>query len=170
MIGYVAASARGETDLFLARIAEKLMAQGLRVAGTVQVNTDRTCGGLCDMDVRVLPQGPVLRISQDLGANARGCRLDTAALEQAVGLVEAVLADGADVLVVNKFGKHEAQGRGFRGVIAEAVAREIPVICGTNALNQPALTAFAGEMAQPLASSEDAVLRWLEPQLNALYV
>ena len=28
---------------------------------------------------------------------------------------------GADVLIVNKFGKHEAEGRGFRMVVAEAL-------------------------------------------------
>ena len=38
-------------------------------------------------------------------------------------------------MIVNKFGKHEASGRGFRMVIAEAIERNIPVIVGVSALN-----------------------------------
>ena len=60
-------------------------------------------------DVRVPPGDPVLRISQALGPSARGCRLDAAALEVAVGLVSTRLAEGADLLILNKFGKHEAK-------------------------------------------------------------
>jgi hypothetical protein len=60
--------------------------------------------------VRVLPEGAILRISQVLGPQARGCRLVPAALETAVVLVVAGLSCGADLLIVNKFGKHEAEG------------------------------------------------------------
>ncbi|MEX5726690.1 hypothetical protein Ga0609869_000043 [Rhodovulum iodosum] len=60
----------------------------------------------------------------DLPARNVACRLDPAALETAVGLVAAGLSSGADLLIVNKFGKHEAAGRGFRYVVAEAVAMD----------------------------------------------
>jgi hypothetical protein len=82
------------------------------------------------MDVRVLPNGPILRISQNLGSVSKGCRLDPAALEAAVGLVEARLDPNVDLLIINKFGKHEADGRGFRTVIAAALDLEIPVLVG----------------------------------------
>ncbi len=36
------------------------------------------------MDVHILPDGPVLRISEDRGPHARGCRLDAGVLEAAV--------------------------------------------------------------------------------------
>jgi len=130
------APGRGDTDLILARLATDLATRGLRLCGTVQINTNRTGANPCDMDVRVLSDGPVLRISQDLGPSARGCRLDPEALEAAVGLVAASLATGADLLIVNKFGKHEAEGHGFRHVIAEALAMEVPVLVGLNGLNR----------------------------------
>lgn len=160
-IAYTMAPGRGDTDLILLRLADRLAARGLRCCGTVQINTERPDAGPCDMDVKVLPAGPVLRISQDLGRDSHGCRLDPQALETAVGHVVASLAAGADVLIVNKFGKHEAEGRGFREVIAEALARDIPVLVGLNGMNLPAFEAFAGGLAVPLPPEEEALSAWV---------
>ena len=66
-IAYTMSRGRGDTDLLLARLAERLLARGCRVSGTVQINTECDADGPCDMDVRVLPDGPVIRISQSLG-------------------------------------------------------------------------------------------------------
>ena len=160
-LAYMTAPARGDTDLILHQLANDLAARGLTVSGLVQINTDRTDGGSCDMDVQVLPDGPVLRISQNLGRSARGCRLDPAALESAVGLVSASLAQGADVLIINKFGKHEVDGRGFRDVIADALAMDIPVIVGLNVLNLAEFESFAGGLAIRLPPERDAMEHWI---------
>jgi hypothetical protein len=159
-IGYVMAETGGETDALLARTALTLAARGVRLVGAVQTNTTRPGASKCDMDIRILPSGPVLRISQSLGEGARGCRLDMAALEEAVGLVASSLEAGADLLILNKFGKHEAAGRGFRPLIAEAVARGIPVLTGLNALNQPAFLTFTGGAGRCLGDTEEALLAW----------
>lgn len=161
-IAYTMAPGRGDTDLVLERLATDLAARGLRCCGTVQINSARADAGPCDMDVRVLPDGPVLRISQDLGPQARGCRLDPAALETAVGLVAARLSSGADLLIINKFGKHEAEGRGFRNVIAEAVAMDVPVLVGLNALNRPAFEIFTDCLAIELPPEPHALMAWVD--------
>ena len=160
-IAYTMAPGRGDTDLILFRLARRLAARGLRCCGTVQINTERADAGPCDMDVKVLPDGRFLRISQDLGRDSRGCRLDPQSLETAVGLVSTSLSEDADVLIVNKFGKHEAEGRGFREVIAEALARGIPVLVGLNGLNLPAFEGFAGGLAVPLPPEEEALSAWV---------
>jgi nucleoside-triphosphatase THEP1 len=159
-IAYTMAPGRGNTDLLLSRLAGTLASQGYTTCGTVQINTDRASGP-CDMDVRVLPDGPVLRISQDLGLASKGCRLDPAALETAVGLAEARLDSTVDLLIINKFGKHEADGRGFRTIIATALDLEIPVLVGINALNLAAFKEFAGSEAVRLEPSEAPILEWL---------
>jgi nucleoside-triphosphatase THEP1 len=156
------APGRGDTDLVLQRLATDLAARGFRCCGAVQINSERDRDGTCDMDVRVLPDGAILRISQDLGPEARGCRLDPAALETAVGLVAASLPSGADLLIVNKFGKHEAEGRGFRDVIAAAVAMDIPVLVGLSALNRPAFESFAEGLAIQLPCDPAALRTWVE--------
>lgn len=158
-LAYTMAQTKGSTDLLLLRLSETLAAQGFAACGTVQINTE-CASGPCDMDVRVLPDGPVLRISQELGQGAKGCRLDPEALETAVGLAEARLAEGADILIINKFGKHEAEGRGFRTVIAEALAADIPVIVGVNSLNLEAFQAFVGEAVTRLEPTDAALLEW----------
>ena len=160
-LAYTMAPGRGDTDLVLEQLAVDLTARGLRCCGTVQINSERVDAGPCDMDVRVLPDGAVLRISQDLGPQARGCRLDPAALEAAVAMVAATLSSGADLLIVNKFGKHEAEGRGFRNVIAEALAMEIPVLVGLNTLNRPAFENFAEGLAIQLPPEPAALMAWV---------
>ncbi len=161
-IAYTMAAGRGDTDLLLHGLARRLQARGLHPAGTVQINTDRADGRPCDMDVAVLPDGPVLRISQDLGPQARGCRLDAGALDTAAGLVAARMADGADVLILNKFGKHEAEGRGLRAVIATALEQGLPVLVGVNASNRAAFERFAGGLAVALPPDPAALTGWAD--------
>lgn len=159
-MGYVTSPGRGDTDLLLAGVADALMADGVRLCGTVQFNTECDGEGPCDMDVRVLPDGPVIRISQSLGPEARGCRLDPGALETAIAACEARLGR-ADLLIVNKFGKQEALGRGFRTLIAEAMSRDIPVLVGLNGLNREAFETFTGGAAEVVPAEHDRVLAWL---------
>jgi hypothetical protein len=161
-IAYTMAPGRGDTDLLLHGFAQTLIKRGLRPCGTVQINTERADAGPCDMDVMVLPKGPVIRISQDLGQASKGCRLDPDALEQAVGHVGADLLHGADCLIVNKFGKHEAEGRGFFQVIAQALELDIPVLVGINALNRQAFLDFTDGMATEIGPSKSALALWAD--------
>ncbi len=164
-LAYTMAPGRGDTDLILEDVSTVLAARGLRLCGTVQINTERETDGPCDMDVKVLPDGPVVRISQALGRESRGCRLNPDALETAVGEVQARLAEGADVLIINKFGKHEAEGRGFRDVIATAIEQDIPVLVGINGLNRDAFLKFSGGIAEEVAPNTDAIRNWIETTL-----
>ncbi len=158
-IAYVSLEGRGETDLFIANVAATLEISGLRLAGTVQTNIHRADRRKCDMDLRILPNGPVVRISEDRGSLARGCILDSGALEQTVVAVTRHL-DGADCLIVNKFGKREGEGRGLVPVIAEALGRGIPVLVGVNALNLPDFIRFTGGMAEALRADLPSVIDW----------
>lgn len=162
----IRAPAPGKTDLLLRRLATHLAKQGVRTAGTIQMNTERDDGHPCDMDVQVLPDGPVFRISQDLGRASRGCRLDPTSLERAVASSAAELAKDAQVLIVNKFGKHEAEGRGFRNLVADALERDIPVIVGLNALNETAFEAFAEGFACRLSPDLEDLKSWVAAALS----
>lgn len=160
-LGYITSTERGLTDRVLADAADRLMRQGLRLAGVVQTNVARPQRFHCDMDLCLLPDGPVIGITQDLGTNARSCRLDPGALEAAVADVSARLAAGrADLLILNKFGKHEAEGRGFRPVIAEALALGLPVVLGVNGLNLAAFHAFTGGLAEALPADAARIADW----------
>jgi len=159
-IAYVSLPGRGATDALIAAAVARLVPGGLRLAGTVQTDVPRPDRSLCDMELSVLPDGPVFRINQDRGEAARGCRLDGSALEEAVVVVAAALP-GAEVLIVNKFGKLEAQGRGYVPLIADAMARDLPVLIGVNGLNLPELLAFCGGLATALPADPAAIADWV---------
>ena len=165
-IAYTMANRQGGTDLLLREVSEAMADQGVRACGLVQINTECDTGGPCDMDVQILPDGPVIRISQSLGAEARGCRLDSQALEEAAGLVAAGLENGADLMIINKFGKSEAEGMGLRAVIAEAIARDVPVLVGLNVANEAAFDTFAGGMAEKLGPDAGALAKWVEAAVD----
>ena len=66
------------------------------------------------------------------------------------------------MLIINKFGKHEAQGRGFREVIAEALSQDIPVIIGLNQLNEQAFKDFTSEVAVSLPPNIESAMSWVK--------
>jgi hypothetical protein len=162
MLGYVIAEGRGAADRVLADVARHLHEEGWPLAGAVQVNSERGEMHPCDMDLHVLQADRIVRISQNLGSLAKGCRLDPSGLEQAVGMVEAALdaVPGPRLLIVNKFGKQEIDGRGFRPVIGRALASGVPVLTAVNSANLPGFRTFADELAEPLALDFDAILGW----------
>ena len=155
---YTLSDQPGALDACLVTASQALTKSGIELAGTIQINRDNATGP-CDMDVVVLPAGPRICISQSLGASAKGCRLDPEGLEKAVGLVGSSLQAGPDCLFINKFGKHEADGRGFRTLIADAIALGVPVIVGVNALNLSAFLEFAGELAVFVEPTTEAICR-----------
>jgi nucleoside-triphosphatase THEP1 len=157
-LGYISLPGRGANDLFLAQVVESLQGR-LRMSGTVQTNTARADRQKCDMDLRLLSSGEVLRISEDRGALARGCTLDTSVLAQAVVATEAALPC-ADILIVNKFGKTEAEGGGFAPLIGAAICMDLPVLVGVNGLNLPAFEGFADGLATALPTNIPTVIDW----------
>lgn len=161
MLGYFTTEERGLSDRLLAALAERLRARGLRLAGAVQVNVPRPGSHRYDMDLHVLTGSDVVRISQNLGRESRGCRLDPGGLERAVGLVAAALDAGPDLMIVNKFGKQEAEGRGFRPLIGEALARDVPVLTSVGASNRVAFLDFCDGFAEELNPDLATLEAWV---------
>lgn len=162
MLGYVTAEGRGAADKLLAELADSLHSRGWPLAGVVQINRETRPDRHCDMDLCVLGHDHSLRISQDLGPHSRGCRLDPIGLENAVGLVEADLDRRPALLIINKFGKSEVEGRGFRSIIGKALSEGIPVLTAVNRHNLDGFLSYSADMAQAIAPSHDALLAWCE--------
>jgi len=167
MIATVTAPGRGATDRLLGSVAAALAAEGRRPAGVIRA-TGAGPAGDCEAALRVLPDGPVIRITQDLGPDSGACRLDAGALEEAVGALEAVLARPADLMIVNKFGQREAEGRGFRPLIGEALSRGMPVLVGLAAPHRAAFDAFAEGAAETLTPEPEVVLAWCRAAIDAV--
>jgi hypothetical protein len=157
----------GETDRLLKAVVAHLTEDGVRTVGAVRAADPVQSDILCDSTLFILPQGPEIRITQDLGAGSSACRMDAGALEDAVGLATVRLEmDGTDFAILNKFGLSEAEGRGFRAFISEAIARDIPVLLGLSETHRAAFEAFAGGMATRLQPDEIAILTWCRKVLD----
>lgn len=149
-------------DALLAGTAARLRAEGWRLAGATQRPAERADRCLCDMILTDLATGADTTISEDRGPMAKGCRLDARALETVVGSTMAEIErKGADLLIVNKFGRRESEGGGFRPVIALALSEGMAVIVGVSSEYLPAWREFTGGAAVELAHDMAGIADWL---------
>ncbi|WP_298351199.1 DUF2478 domain-containing protein [Rhodoblastus sp.] len=131
----------------LRAIAENARDAGLRLGGVIEkAGPPPAPGRKCDMLLEDLAGGEIIKISESRGAHARGCRLDLDGLTRACALVLSRL-ENCDLILLNKFGKTEAEGGGFRCIMSDALALEIPVVIGVPRRNLAAWREFAGELS-----------------------
>jgi hypothetical protein len=148
-------------DRFLADLGYFLRDAGVLVAGLVQLNSFVRDPGKCDMEIEELLSGTVLQLSEHRGKEARGCRLDRSVLAEAAALLNRALDCKPEVLVLNKFGKTEAEGGGVRDVLARAVEQGVPLIVGVPFRNLDQWRLFADDLAQECQADLPIVRRWL---------
>lgn len=143
----------------IGRLAAAAEARGLRVAGMVQKDERRPDRRRCDMRLVDLATGTEIPISQDRGKDARGCRLDHGALEEAAALADHALTaePRPDLLVLSKFGKREIEGHGFRQIVEKAVELGVPVLVGVGADHVEGFRDFAGEFGRVLTEEDRAL-------------
>jgi uncharacterized protein DUF2478 len=140
-------------DAGLADCARILKARGYRLGGVVQTPRDRPGRARCDMVPRQLCAGEEISISYDHGNGAKGCRLDLGALAQRRAGWGRPPSRPLDLMIVNKFGKQEAVGRGLLKPTADAIGPGIPMLAGVSWLNQSASAPFAGARAEVSSKS-----------------
>jgi nucleoside-triphosphatase THEP1 len=162
----VHAAIMAEADEAIAAFAHEARAAGLVVTGVINAAPPTGCRHRCDTDLIDLATGQRHVIAQAGAKSLSGCRLDPGAIEHLAGrLMRHVQDEDAhpvpDVLVINRFGRMEAGGRGFRPVIAQAIQRGIPVVTGVNAINQAAFNAFADGLDARLEPNSECILSWL---------
>ncbi len=146
-------------DALLAQCAAGLVASGYRLGGVVQSNAHRRGRRRSDMYVKDLLAGDEIKISLDRGSEARGCRLDPDAFARIDACERAVL-ERVDLLIINKFGREEAHGRGLRPVIAEALIAEIPLVIGVSTRNFCEFLTFVGDLVTRLRPDIEAITAW----------
>ena len=91
---------------------------------------------------------------------ASGCRLDLARLQQCGRRVAAALEAGADLLVVNRFGKRERDGKGLLQLIERALDADTPVVIAVSSAHFADWIKFAGGMCVKLTCDRDALDHW----------
>lgn len=136
-----------DVDPVMARLARTLQACDVRLAGFVQCNLPRAGRRRCDMALQELSSGEIIGISQDRGPEARGCHLDVGELLRGMQLGRQALFHKPDLLLINKFGKTEGEGGGFRPLIAQAFELGVPVLIAVPWRNIDSWRLFSGNSA-----------------------
>ena len=129
-------------DAVLAAAAKKLQALGLRVGGLLQ--EAEGSGKRTELFARDIASGRRVRLFEDRGRKARGCRLDAAGLAEAASWLRDAIDAKPDVLFVNRFGRQETIGRGLVEEIGAAIVSDIPVVVPVAATLMPQWRRFAG--------------------------
>ena len=161
--GQIAAlqGAPGETiQTILSQFAEELKRDGFRVAGVVEVSRCSATGACKSLAVRDLTSETVIKFSQDLGAGSTACNLDPSGLAQACEAVERAIEDGADVVVLSKFGKLEAARGGLCDAFRAAILADLPIITTVSPLLAEEWAQFAGPLSNKVPATMDALGAW----------
>ena len=155
-------------DEFLTRVANQLRAEHIRLGGALQENAPGDTGRCAAMTLVDLSSRGRFRISQDLGSQAEGCRLDAQGIAEFVALLDRAPDQDAELMVLNRFGRAEAEGGGLRTAFARAMEAGIPVLTAVRAPYTEAWSQFHGRLATDLPADIDAALAWCRESVRLL--
>lgn len=145
-------------DELVLATAHVLRSEGARLRGVVQENAgSASCAAMTLVD---LATGERFAISQHLGTEARGCRLDPRGLADVAARIDAAVNEDFDLLVLNKFGKAETEGNGLRSTFARAISVGKPVLSSVREPYLEAWSRFHGGLAADLPPRLETVVAW----------
>jgi hypothetical protein len=149
-----------DPDGLLLQFAEDLRCSGHRVVGAVQHHVH----GLRNpnLDAVMLPGAQVVNLSHHPGDDTQGCHIDNERLATIGRTIEAAIEEEANLVIVNRFGKLEAAGRGLVRLIKRAVDADIPVITAVPAHRFAAWVKYSDGMSVRLPCRRDALDAWWE--------
>jgi hypothetical protein len=145
-----------DPDEILRDFAADLNARGFRVVGMVQV-------GQCadsSLSAVLVHSGEKLLLAQNPDPLAKGCRLDLGRLQDAAMRVAGAMESGAELVIINRFGKRERDGKGLASLIDRAVEADIPVVIAVSREHFAEWIKFAGGMSVKLRCHRDALDAW----------
>lgn len=154
-------------DALLAEAVAALQGQGLRVRGLLMEHVgelvgDTACAAQMFM-VDVSTQERYL-VSQAMGSLSKACRADPQGFARATVVLRRALAERADLVVLNRFGRLEAEGTGMSAELLDLMAEGVPLLTVVTPACRDAWDRFSGG-APVLPPDEAAVRNWLDAQL-----
>ena len=163
--GFRIAAIRGastaEIQVLLARFAERRIEEGLRVAGVIEEPAGGVDCGICNsLVLRDTAGSTIIPITQNLGPGSHACKLDSAGLAAGCQAVLAAIEQGANVVVLSKFGKVEAEGGGLLDAFQAAAVAGVPCVAGVKPSYAEHFLDYAGGYSQWVEPSEAALEGW----------
>jgi nucleoside-triphosphatase THEP1 len=145
-----------DPDGVLREFASDLTARGYRAVGMVQAVQ---CAD-SSLSAVLLHSGEKLLLAQDFDPSARGCRLDLGRLRNAGARIADALEAGADLVIINRFGKRERDGKGLAYLIERALSADIPVVIAVPSHRFADWIKFADGMSVKLRCDREALDAW----------
>jgi len=71
-----------------------------------------------------------------------------------------ILDEGADILIVNRFGRQEREGKGLAHLVAHALGADIPVVIAVPTHHFPDWITFASGMTVKLHCDRESLDAW----------
>jgi hypothetical protein len=147
-----------DPDEILLAFAADLSSRGQRAVGLVQAG--HHCLDDAELSVVLVHSGKKLQLFQNPGDGATGCRLDAGKLLGASAEVAHAIDHGADVVIVNRFGRQEREGKGLSYLIDLALSADIPVVIAVPNHRFSDWIRFADGMSVKLSCSRDSLDTW----------
>jgi hypothetical protein len=160
----VIAAVRGTTTAHIQKLlgafAERRRREGFRVAGAIEVPVPAGACFCGSQALKDLTTGALFPITLDLGIGSTACKLDANGLTEACQSVFQAVSQGADLVVLSKFGKVEAEGSGFLDVFSAAAAAGIPCVTGVAPSYAAPFLRYAGGYSQWIGAEVSSLDRW----------
>jgi hypothetical protein len=147
-----------DPDRVLRDFASDLNARGCRAVGLVQ--TGHHCVDAPKLSAMLVHSGEELQLFQNLGTGATGCRLDVGQLLDAGTRVAGAIDQGADLVIVNRFGRQECEGKGLSYLVERALSADIPVVIAVPSHRFADWIKFADGMSVRLRCDRLALEAW----------
>jgi len=151
-----------EVDRLFADAVGLLRARDVQVGGLLQFFGERLPNGKRSMWVEDIGSGTLIRLDHPRGPGAVACLLDPDALARAACMLQAAIDATPQLLVVSRFGNAEADGRGMRAEIADAICSGAAVLVAVKFSLLNDLEGFLGSSAHLLLPSAAAIVGWAE--------
>jgi nucleoside-triphosphatase THEP1 len=143
----------------LLKFVEKLKSSNIRVGGVLQeaiFDSAGTITGLDAIDVATNERIPISRPSK----GDDECGLDVSALAETTRIIRNAIDERLDLVVVEKFGELEQDGRGLIDEIFQTIAEGIPLLISVPEAALPAWQQRSGELGSVIDFSEQAFEQW----------
>jgi hypothetical protein len=151
-------------DEVLLTFCNELRQSGFRPVGLVQHG--HCHGEPADLSALLIHTNEQIRLFQDLGSCAQGCKLDVGQLLTAGARVATAIDHGADLVVINRFGRLEREGKGLSFLIEMAITSGIPTVIAVPADRFLDWVKFAEGMSVKLACDTASLHHWWSAMLG----
>ncbi len=143
----------------LLKFVENQKALNIRVGGVLQealFNSGGEIVGLDAVDVSTNRRIPISRPAK----NHEECGLDVSALAGTTAIIRNAIDERFDLVVVEKFGELEQNGKGLIDEILQTIAEGIPLLIAVPEAALPVWQERSGELGSVLDFNEEAFRQW----------